>query len=206
MLKRLGHNVEIIERSSTATPETQGAGLAVAADLRAYLERYDKTKMPYGVVSPDFQMINPEGKLMKKMGIEQTFSSWEAIYYRLRANFDGLASDYISSPPAVEGGEGQTLYSFGKTVLGLQKKDGGVILEIKDSDGKIGSKFVDLVVAADGPSSTIRQLFEPDARRMYAGYCCWRGTVSESEISKETKDFLGELVTFCKFDGGYIIS
>ena len=49
MLKGLGHNVEIMEKSTTSTPETQGAGLAVAVDLRKYLQEYDRTQTPYGV-------------------------------------------------------------------------------------------------------------------------------------------------------------
>lgn len=206
-LTRLGHNVEIIERSSTSTPETQGAGLAVAVDLRTFLERYDKTKLPYGVCSPDFRMINAEGKVVKSMGIVQTFSSWEAIYYRLRANFDGLSSDYVPSPPSKEDGEGHAQYSFGKIVTGVHRNAAGsVVLDIKDQDGKIGSREADLVVAADGPSSTIRQLFEPESKRMYAGYCGWRGTLRETAVSSETQEFLGDLVTFCKINRSYIIS
>ena len=206
MLKRLGHDVEILERSSTSTPETQGAGLAVAADLRSYLEQYDKTNLPYGVVSPDFRIVNKEGQVMKSMGIVQTFSSWEAIYFHLRANFDGLISGYVSNPPGVEDSEGKAIYSFGKNVIGLSKSDSGVELMIEDHKGTGENKVVDLVVAADGPSSFVRQYFEPESKRMYSGVCCWRGTLPENEVSTKTQDFLGDLVTFCKMERSYLIS
>lgn len=153
------------------------------------------------------------------MGIEQTFSSWEAIYFRLRANFDGLVSEYIPHPPPGSGArpvnregerEGRASYSLGKTVVGLQKngdEKGDVVVESKDTQtGEGESREADLVVAADGPSSTVRQLFEPDAKRRYAGYCGWRGTLSEEEVSKETWKFLGDVVTFCKIERSYIIS
>ena len=77
MLKSLGHNVEILEKSTTSTPETQGAaGLAVAVDLRRYLQEYDRTQMPYGVVSPDFRLINPKGELVKEYGHRADLLKW----------------------------------------------------------------------------------------------------------------------------------
>ena len=44
----------------------------------------------------------------------------------------------------------------------------------------------DLVIATDGPSSRIRQVLQSDVGRKYMGYCGWRGTVPERELSKES--------------------
>ena len=158
------------------------------------------------VVSPDFRLINSKGELMKRMGIEQTFSSWEAIYDRLRANFDGLTSSYVPEPPAKSKGEGVAKNSFGKTVTGLQGTRDGVSIEIQDQTGFIQTNSVDIVVAADGPSSTVRQMFVPESKRKYAGCSRWRGIVAGSGISVKTREILGEMTTFCQMDGSYIIS
>ena len=156
MLSRLNHNVTILERSANSIPENQGAGLAAAADLCRYMSTYDLTGLPYGVTSPDFRMINAKGEVVKQIGVEQVLSSWECIYYRLRANFDGLVSDYVQNPPKKEQmGTGRAEYKYGRAVKGLNELEGKVSIEYADYDGQEGAMEVDLVVAADGSSSTV---------------------------------------------------
>ena len=171
------------------------------------MSTYDLTGLPYGVTSPDFRMINAKGEVVRHIGIEQVLSSWECIYYRLRANFDGLESVYVPSPPKKgDLGEGKAEYRYGKTVTGLKELDGKVSIEYADHKGKEEAMEVDLIVAADGPSSFVRQMFEPTVERKYAGFCCWRGTIPESEIFQDTIDFFGGLATFCKIEKSYLIS
>ena len=55
----------------------------------------------------------------------------------------------------------------------------------------------DLVVAADGPSSSIRKILEPSVERTYAGYVVIRGTVPEPEGSPEALEVFRE--RFCFF-------
>lgn len=43
------------------------------------------------------------------------------------------------------------------------------------------------MIAADGPSSTIRRLVCPEVERRYAGYVAWRGTVPEENASESLK-------------------
>src|SRR5439155_7781660 len=53
-----------------------------------------------------------------------------------------------------------------------------------DNIHKRGTVHADLLVAADGPSSSLRRLLLPAAsHRTYAGYVAFRGTVPESELS-----------------------
>ena len=202
----MGYDVRILERSASSIPENQGAGLAAAADLQKFMSEYDATKRPYGVPSPDFQMVNAEGKVVKKMGIAQLFSSWEAVYYRLRANFDGLKSDYCKDIPTKDGKEGNVEYLYGSNVVDVREVGQQVAIHFKDMTGTAKTLAVDLVIAADGPSSTIRQLLEPSVQRKYAGYCGWRGILPEEQVSKEAMGVFGDLVTFCKVERSYLIS
>jgi 2-polyprenyl-6-methoxyphenol hydroxylase-like FAD-dependent oxidoreductase len=55
----------------------------------------------------------------------------------------------------------------------------------------------DLLIAADGPSSTIRSILEPSIKRTYAGYCVIRGTVPEMEATQSARDVFAE--RFCFF-------
>ena len=197
----------ILERSATPTPENQGAGLAAAANLQRYMSTYDLTGLSYGVTSPDFRMVNAKGEVVKHIGVEQVLSSWECIYYRLRANFDGLVSDYVPNPPKKDvAGEEKAVYVHGKNLTGLREAGQKVLVEYADHDGQEGAMEVDLVIAADGASSTVRQILEPTVERKYAGFCGWRGTVPENEISKEAKAFYGDLAAFCQIERSYIIS
>jgi 2-polyprenyl-6-methoxyphenol hydroxylase-like FAD-dependent oxidoreductase len=51
-----------------------------------------------------------------------------------------------------------------------------------------------IVIGADGASSTVRRLLLPEVDRTYAGYVAWRGTVKESLLPEETRAFPGSKV------------
>lgn len=55
----------------------------------------------------------------------------------------------------------------------------------------------DLVIAADGFKSSIREQFLPDVKLQYAGYVAWRGLVDEAALSRETREALFEKFAFC---------
>ena len=55
----------------------------------------------------------------------------------------------------------------------------------------------DLIIAADGFRSTIRQQFLPDVNLQYAGYIAWRGLVDESALSISTHKALFDKFAFC---------
>lgn len=172
------------------------------------MSTYDATGLPYSVESQDVRQVDSNGTVVKNLGMQQTLSSWECIYYRLRANFDGLCSEYVPNPPErVKETRGFATYKHGMTVQSLQESDGGkVLVEYTDQKGRNETLLVDLVVAADGANSTVRQMYEPTAKSRYTGCIGWRGTTPEIEISRETKDFFGEMTVFCQIEQSYIIS
>lgn len=71
------------------------------------------------------------------------------------------------------------------------KRQTGDSTEVED---EMTTKFL---VAADGPSSTVRKILEPQVERKYAGYCVIRGTVPEPEASQSALDVFRE--RFCFF-------
>jgi len=111
------------------------------------------------------------------------------LYYRFKANFDGFTSPYCTTLPSESSGNGKTVYDQGKAVKNIRYADSSVIVDFEDlvnkaSDGR-GSVRADLVIAADGSTSHIRQLLRPHLKHTCAGYVAWRGTVLESEVSEE---------------------
>ncbi|ESZ93046.1 hypothetical protein SBOR_6567 [Sclerotinia borealis F-4128] len=140
--------------------------------------------------------------------IEYRISSstiWKILYYVMRANFDGLASDISPQPPKLAGQLGSATYEHGMEVTDVEYKDGLVTVTYRDTGTEShGTVHADLVIAADGAFSKVRQVLQPDLKHKYAGYVAWRGTAPESEISEKTKATFACKTTLFTYKGGYI--
>lgn len=66
--------------------------------------------------------------------------------------------------------------------------------------------IADFVIGADGPSSTVRRILQPEVQRTYAGYCALRGTVPENEASPAAKEAFSERFTFFHDTGIQILA
>jgi len=213
VLLRLGHNVTILERTPASDLRDQGAGISLYIALPPiqnsleklgtsgspvvdFLEQYDRTKTGT-VVSDTMQFVNRDGSVKMKLyreGVTGKLASWVLLYNVCRANFDGgYEAGYIDAVEKKDG-DGVATYLSGVQVTGLQEAGDVVEVEYESKEGK-GSMEADIVIGADGPSSTVRKLLLPEAERTYAGYVAWRGTVKESLLSEETRSFLGTKVS-----------
>lgn len=95
------------------------------------------------------------------------------LYNVLRANFDGVSSSYVQAP---DNDPGEASYEYGCSVTGIDKDVNSeeMIVTYQDRDKRERKARTDRVFAADGPSSTIRQLLLPDIKRTYTGYVSFR--------------------------------
>lgn len=142
----------------------------------------------------------------------QRMTSWDLLYHLLRWRVEGLESGYVAG---LEGdGRPKARYENGCTVTAIQAlptdQGGGVeVMYTHVNSGENRTATADLVIAADGGSSTIRRLLQTDATRTYAGYVAWRGTVPENELSAEAREVFIEKFTFYHASGmqilGYVI-
>ena len=205
VLKRLGHNVRILERNPTPLLHNQGAGVVAGGDTQEFFHRHDATKRPIAVTSRLRHYLDLEGNVIHREQSVQKMTSWDLLYYLLRANFDRVESEYCKLPKPIAG-EGDTKYEYGHTVTGLEDKTDRVKIEFKDKDGQQGSTSADLVIGADGPSSTIRKVLLPDVKRQYAGYVAWRGTIPETEASPAAQEAFVEKFAFYHSPGMQILS
>jgi 2-polyprenyl-6-methoxyphenol hydroxylase-like FAD-dependent oxidoreductase len=141
-------------------------------------------------------------------------TSWDLLYHILRANFDGLESDYCAAPEkdgnwSRDGTERLMTYENGKKVVGLKEvEEGQVEVEFEDEEGAHATMKADHVLAADGASSTIRDLMlgSGAVKRKYAGYVAFRGTIREDEASVKVKEAFCETFTFFHAKGTQILS
>jgi 2-polyprenyl-6-methoxyphenol hydroxylase-like FAD-dependent oxidoreductase len=215
VLLRQGHNVTILERSPTPLLQHQGAGVVAGGETQAFFSKHDRTRRPIAVTSQQRLYLNKKGDIVDKEDTVQRMTSWDLLYYLGRANFDKVKSDYLPAGDAPEKSntEGTAHYEYGRIVRAAKevggkvevvyedvrpsKEDGGLPNEGSGHGAKQSTIQADLLIAADGPSSTLRQLLLPStSRRTYAGYVAFRGTVLESELSASAEEVFFEKFTF----------
>ncbi|KAK5138645.1 hypothetical protein LTR04_004322, partial [Oleoguttula sp. CCFEE 6159] len=207
VLKRLGHTVRILERSPSPLLHNQGAGVVAGNDTQDFFQHHDLTHRPLAVTSHLRHYLDVKGNEIHREEYAQQMTSWDLLYYVLRANFDRVESGYCTLPP-VQDGEGKATYQYGHTVTALRDlgPDAGVELSFRDRDGESGKRTADLVIAADGGSSTVRKLLQPDVERKYVGYVAWRGTVPERSLSAAATAALAEKFTFFHASGVQVLA
>ncbi|KAI0182402.1 monooxygenase [Xylaria flabelliformis] len=209
-LKALGHDTTILERNPKPLLQDQGAGIVAGGDTLDFLNRYNRCKRPFAVNSYARQYLDRDGNIVHKEEMVQRMTSWDLTYYLMRANYDGVKSPYCEVPDTVpEHGSAVHIHDRNVTDIKKEPKDSGedgVRVFWKSSQGDEGSIFADIVVGADGPSSTIRKLVQPNVERKYAGYCALRGTLKEDEASEETRKTCCERFTFFHGPGVQILT
>lgn len=206
VLKRLGHNVRILERSQSDLLHDQGAGVTAMENVLQFLSKHDLSKQPNYVASAQIQFLDRAANIVKIWKVPLSMTSWNTLYYRLRANFDGLPSDYVPQTGDLRGErDGKVKYEHGVMVTDLQCNDEVVTVSFEELNGQTGSLQADLVIAADGPSSTIRKILSPGTSRKYVGYVAWRGTVLECDVSESTKKVFNQNLTYFIHKGATIL-
>ena len=206
MIKRLGHNVRILEQHPSSSRDGQAAGITVGAQVQQFLEKYDLITEPYYVNVCATQAVDSEFKMIDFRKLSWKSTTWSTLYHRLRANFDGLVSKYVPDPPKLPEGDGEGTYEIGKRVTDVTSSNGGVKLKFEDLIiGQGGTLWADLVIAADGSKSNIRKLLCPQLQVQYAGYLTWRATVPENSVSEETQRAYNDKFTFYRLEKSYVV-
>jgi len=205
LLRNLGHKVQILEQSELSERKEQGAGLTIGPQVQELLSKYDSIKEPYSIDCPGIQYLDGESKRSKFVKRPMQFSSWNTLYYLLRANFDGFKSEFHPDAPAPPK-LGEAQIQLGAKVTNVTYDKTHVNVEYTNvSDGTAKSVNADLVIAADGTSSAVRQLLLPEIKRDYAGYLCWRGNVDEEDVEPATREILQQFFNANTYSGGYIL-
>lgn len=204
-LKRLGHNVRILERNPSPSLQDQGAGIVAGNETKSFFEKYVNSHQALGVKSHFQNYLNIKGEVIESQSFERMMTSWNLLYNILRANFDARNSDYCDTPQPSPG-EGEAVYDTGHTVTGIHRNGDTVELYYQTPSDEDGKLTVDLIIAADGPSSTVRNLLAPKIQRKYVGYVAWRGTVPEDMASPSVKEAFVEKLTYFHSEGIQILA
>ncbi|MDZ4268274.1 MAG: FAD-dependent monooxygenase [Mycobacterium sp.] len=174
LLRRLGFDVEVFERTPTDL-DGRGGGIVLHPEtLRWFVECSDQHPETVRTSTHFMQYLGEGNTVLYREPAPWSFTSWGTFHRALLADF------------------GTDHYHLGEYAAGFDQDVDGV--EVRFASGR--REVADLVVCADGVGSPSRRRICPDARLEYAGYVGWRGIVPESLVSTETFELLHDSVTY----------
>ena len=182
MLRSIGWQVDIYERSAHDL-DSRGGGVVLQPDVVEAFQRAGIETQALGVVAHERYYLNSDGSIDQPMPMRQMLTSWNLLYGSMRRHF-----------PAQH-------YHTGKQLNDIQQISDQVTATFTDGT----QTTADLLIGADGPNSTVRHQFLPDAHYRYAGYVAYRGLVNEAELEPEAASLFTERFVFYQFPNSHIL-
>jgi 2,6-dihydroxypyridine 3-monooxygenase len=183
LLRDLGFTVDVYERA-TQPLDGRGGGIILQPEtIRWFRERSSRQPHTLSTFSQFVRYLGPANEILHQEAKQWAFTSWSAIYRGLLPDFDTHR------------------YHLGRTMSGLRHETEAVQIEFNGGP----ATEADLVVCADGISSTSRRLLLPKVERRYANYVGWRGMVLESALSASTFDLLSDALTYSASDRSHML-
>lgn len=184
LLRAAGWDVAVFERSRSDLAD-RGASIGTRTDLFDILKRIGIQPDPsVGVAVSSRFCLGGDGASLCEIPSPSLNSSWDRIYRPLR---DTL--------PAA-------LYQSGRKLEIIEQNDNGVTAIFDDGTRESG----DLLIAADGIHSTVRNQLLPAVQPVYAGYVAWRGVIEESALTADEHKLLFGRMAFCLPDRELLLS
>jgi 2,6-dihydroxypyridine 3-monooxygenase len=178
LLRELGFSVDVFER----TPEqldNRGGGIVLQPITMKWFDGHSTRRIhELSTRSSRLRYLGPGNEIVYQEPVEWRYTSWGTVYRALLSDF------------------GQDRYHLGEFCVGFGQDADQV--ELRFVSGRV--ERADLVVFADGITSTARRRMFPDLDRQYAGYVGWRGTVREDQVTQETYDLLTDSLTYSVAD------
>jgi 2,6-dihydroxypyridine 3-monooxygenase len=183
VLRDAGCEVDVFERSAGAL-QGRGAGIAALEQtLRYPVHRAGVPLENFCSTTDWIRFLHPDGSVRFQQEHRYVFSSWNAAYRALMTGF-----------PAQHYHLGREMVSF---------RDAGTKVEVTFAG--TGARWVDLLVCADGITSTARARLLPGVSPRYAGYVAWRGVLPESKLGAAAFDRLHDAITYQQLPAGHIL-
>jgi 2-polyprenyl-6-methoxyphenol hydroxylase-like FAD-dependent oxidoreductase len=175
---RMGWDVHVYERTA-GVMEGRGAGITILPGLVEAFEAAGVREDVYGIELPERIALDRAGKIVAQRAFAQVMTSWRRLYDFLRAVF-----------PAER-------YHAGVSVERIEQSDRSASAYLAGGE----RVDADLLIAADGLRSTVRQQLLPDAKPFYPGYIAWRCLVDEAALTAPAREELFERYTVCVAPG-----
>ena len=138
-----------------------------------------------------FRMLGPDGEDTFNAQSNSWSTSWGRLFVGLRQVFEKTSANAVS-----------TEYRTSCRVVNVIDQGSKLQVVAAESGGREESWLADLVIGADGASSTLRHLVEPDSTRTYVGYVALRGLVPTPELSEKAQNTFENSAAFFLPEGG----
>jgi 2-polyprenyl-6-methoxyphenol hydroxylase-like FAD-dependent oxidoreductase len=184
LLRSVGWQADVYERS-TEDLAGRGAGLGTHNALHEVLRRLGiVTDSALGVDVHSYIWLDRSDRVVSELQLPRVMTAWAWIYRPLK---DALPLQHFHA---------------GKSLSRVEQNERGVTVIFADGTEATG----DLLVAADGPRSTVRAQMLPQLRPDYAGYIAWRSLTAEADIAPADRALLFERNAFCIPGGELCVS
>jgi 2-polyprenyl-6-methoxyphenol hydroxylase-like FAD-dependent oxidoreductase len=184
LLRRAGWNATIHERTA-GDLAGRGAGLGISQDLVDILRSLGARFEPSAGSAHDaYVWMDKEERIAFAHHRPTVGSTWPRVYQPLRELV----------PPQQ--------YRQGANLLRVTQDAESVTAHFADGT----QEKADLLVAADGVFSTVRQQYLPDVMPSFASYVAWRGLAEEAELSAAALEAIGHQVVYCFPDGEMLLA
>ncbi|QRY44508.1 FAD binding domain-containing protein [Mycolicibacterium boenickei] len=182
LLRDLGFHVDVYERTPSPL-DGRGSGIVLQPDtVRWFAERSHQDLSDLHTATEYVQYLDAGGAVIHREPALWTYTSWGTFYRALLSDF------------------GTEHYHYGEFACGFDQDADTVT--VRFVSGRTAR--ADLVVFADGITSPARAHFDPEAALAYSGYVGWRGTVALSELSAQTREVLGDAITYTVIPNSHI--
>ncbi|MRW82676.1 hypothetical protein GJ698_01050 [Pseudoduganella sp. FT26W] len=182
-LRAIGWTFEIFERSPHEL-DTRGGGLVLQPDVLAAF-RFAGVKYTDAIGVPSSDRIYLEGanQVVHRSFMPQTQTSWGTLY--------GMMKDTVADE----------LIQRGEEFVRFEQERGKVHAVFASGRSATG----DLLIGADGPHSTMRNLVLPGSAPHYAGYVAWRGLAPELALPARARRLLDGVFAFQQGPGHMLL-
>lgn len=184
LLLQNGWDVTIFERAA-GDLATRGAGLGVSQELAEILQklgaRFDASG---GIANRGYLWMEADGSIAFRHPRENISSAWQRIYLPLRD----------ITPAAI--------YRQDMNLLRVEQDANSVTAIFADGSRETG----DLLVAADGVYSAVRNQFLPEVTPRYANYVAWRGIAEERDVPLWAREAIAGHVVNCFPEGEQLLT
>ncbi|MGH7721769.1 MAG: FAD-dependent monooxygenase [Candidatus Dormibacteria bacterium] len=183
LLDEVGYSVTVHERSAQLSD--RGAGIVAHPEsLRYLLDRGVATLDDVSIPSGKLRYLDRAGGIIHEGPVGYRFTSWHALHARLLERLPRRAMRFSQALADISVEDDQVTVSL----------EGGV------------EERCDLLVCADGISSTARRLLLPGVEPADAGYIGWRGIVPVAALGSRLRASLGNHITYQLLDSGHTLA
>ncbi|MEU6591698.1 FAD-dependent monooxygenase [Streptomyces sp. NPDC046881] len=175
LLRDAGFDVDVFERTDTVL-DGRGSGIVLQPDtVRWIVERHAETSLEaMSTEASVVRYIGADNRIVHEEPAGWRFTSWTTLYRILLGDF------------------GQDRYHLGEFAAGVSQDANGAV--VRFTSGR--TERADLIVFADGISSTARRRLLPEVTPVYSGYVGWRGTVPEGRLSPTTHALIADALGY----------